>query len=368
MKKKALILGTNAGQADIIRYLKENGWEVHACGYKREGPGCDLADSFHLVNTIDVDAVTDLAKMISPDIVYSVSSDSAIKSVTKVSERLGLPHYLNSEIINLFDKKESLRHFLNENNISKVNFMTISDLSKIDEWNTFPCVVKPSDSQGQRGVVLIYKKDDFKEAVDNAIKWSNTATAIVEEYLEGVEFSTHLIIQNSQVLVNEFTERYVHGVNYFGLPKGHGIPVRSISNDTIEQARMMVEKLVSALKLKDALLYVQMVATKKGPRIIEIAPRMDGCHIWRLLSIARGYDLRQYAINGLLGIKIEHNPVDNGPHSLYFYQQPFGTPFHRTDWADTDQVEFREFRYSDGEEIVRINGRLEVVGYYVKKD
>lgn len=36
---KALILGTNAGQADIINYLKQNQWEVHACGYRREGPG-----------------------------------------------------------------------------------------------------------------------------------------------------------------------------------------------------------------------------------------------------------------------------------------------------------------------------------------
>ena len=366
--KKALILGTNAGQADIIRYLKNEGWEVHACGYKREGPGCDLADQFHLVNTIDVDAVTDLAQSINPDVVYSVSSDSAIKSVTKVSERLGLPHYLNSEIIDLFDKKESLRNFLNSNNISRVEYTTIKDLDQTVCWNIFPCVVKPSDSQGQRGVVLIYNKADFKSAVANAIKWSNTQTAIVEEYLEGTEFSTHLVIQNYKIIVNEFTERYVHGVKYFGLPKGHGIPVRNITNEHLEQARTMVEKMVEKLNVKDAILYVQMVDTKNGPRIIEVAPRLDGCHIWRLLSISRGYDLRRYAIDGLLGTEIHHHPIDKGAYSLFFYQQPFGTPFKRDDWKDMDQVEFQEFRYNDGEEIVRINGRLEVVGYYVKKD
>lgn len=366
--KKALILGTNAGQADIIRFLKEQGWEVHACGYKREGPGCDLADEFHLVNTIDVEAVTELAKTISPDIVYSVSSDSAIKSVTKVSECLGLPHYLNSQIIDLFDKKESLRKFLNAHDISKVEFTTINNLKDADNWTKFPCVVKPSDSQGQRGVVLIYKKEDFKDAIENAIKWSNTKTAIVEEYLEGVEFSTHLIIQDYKILVNEFTERYVHGVKYFGLPKGHGIPVRNISEETIGQARLMVEKLVTALNLKDALLYVQMVATKNGPRIIEIAPRLDGCHIWRLLSIARGYDLRAYAIKGLLGEKIEHKPIDRGSYSLYFYQQPFGIPFTMPDSKSIEGLEYKEFRYKEGDEIVRINGNLEVVGYYVAKD
>ena len=70
---KALILGTNAGQADIINYLKQNQWEVHACGYRREGPGCDLADKFHLVNIIDVAAVEALTLSIQPDIIYSVS-------------------------------------------------------------------------------------------------------------------------------------------------------------------------------------------------------------------------------------------------------------------------------------------------------
>ena len=68
---KALILGTNAGQADIISYLKQKGWEVHACGYRQEGPGCDLADEFHLADTLDVGAVKELTKDIKPDIIYA---------------------------------------------------------------------------------------------------------------------------------------------------------------------------------------------------------------------------------------------------------------------------------------------------------
>ena len=128
---KALILGTNAGQADIISYLKQKGWEVHACGYRQEGPGCDLADEFHLADTLDVGAVKELTKDIKPDIIYSVSSDSAIKTVTKVAEALGLPHFLNSELIDLFDHKEKLRLFLNDNEISKVGFMTLADFNAV---------------------------------------------------------------------------------------------------------------------------------------------------------------------------------------------------------------------------------------------
>src|SRR5690606_10534572 len=132
--KIALILGTNAGQADIIEYLKSIKWEVHACGHARVGPGCDLADHFHLVSTIDVHAVTDLAKSIKADLVYSVSSDLAIKTATKVSENLKLPHLLNSALIELFDDKIKLREFLNKENLSPVDFMEVMSVNEIEKW------------------------------------------------------------------------------------------------------------------------------------------------------------------------------------------------------------------------------------------
>ena len=115
--------------------------------------------------------------------------------------------------------------------------------------------------------------------------------------MQGVELSTNVIVQNHEVIVNEFTERFIHGKSYFGLPKGHGIPVRNIGQTEIATAAKKVEKMIQKLNIKDAVLYVQMVATEKGPRIIEVAPRLDGCHIWRLIKIARGYDLRQYAVD-----------------------------------------------------------------------
>lgn len=365
---KALILGTNAGQADMIGYLKQNGWEVHACGYRREGPGCDLADKFHLVDTLDIEAVKKLTTDIQPDIIYSVSSDSAIKTVTKVAETLSLPHFLNSEIIDLFDHKEKLRLFLNDNEISKVGFMTLTDLSELNRWTIFPCVVKPSDSQGQRGVRLVEQKEDLEDAVKNAIEKSATRTVIIEEYLQGIEFSTNIIVQNYEIIVNEFTERFIHGKSYFGLPKGHGIPVRNIGQAEIATAAKMVEKMIQKLNIRDAVLYVQMVATEKGPKIIEVAPRLDGCHIWRLIKIARGYDLRQYAIDCLLGNKINHSFMDHGSYSLYFYQKPTGTLFEQKEFEVSLDVDYKEYRYQEGETIKPLNGKLEVVGYYISKD
>jgi phosphoribosylamine-glycine ligase len=367
--KKALILGTNAGQADIINYLNDTGWEVHSCGHKKEGPGCDLAHQFHLINTIDAEAVKNLAEEIKADIVYSVSSDSAIRTVTKVSEELGLPVLLNSDIIDLFHFKDRLRKFLNDNNINTVGFRKLSSIEELEGWSIIPCVVKPSDSQGQRGVQFIDNQKDLFEAVKLALNQSTSGTAIIEEYLEGIEISTNMIVQNGNVIVNEFTERLVFGRKYFGLPKGHSIPIRNVTPEMINEAGKIAVKLVEKLNITDAVLYIQMKVTEKGPKIIEVAPRLDGCHIWRLIKFAKAYDLRQYAIDCLTKTLILHKDnKNNDQYTLAFHHLKTASKFSFDEIKLPEDVVYNEYRYNPGEIVQPINGTLEVVGYFIKKD
>ena len=237
------------------------------------------------------------------------------------------------------------------------------------DWHVFPCVIKPTDSQGQRGVDFITDQNSLKKSASIAIENSVSRTAIVEEYLSGTEVSTNVIVQNGNLIVNEFTERLVHGIEYFGLPRGHSIPVRNVAYKTIEEATHLVELLVQKLSIKDAILYIQMVVTDKGPRIVEVAPRLDGCHIWRLLKIAKGYDLREYAINVLTGksIRHQHQTADEeGNFTLKFHQLKSGKKFLVRDFEVKPDFLFNEFRYKNNEDVIAINGSLEVVGYYIE--
>lgn len=368
--KVALVLGTNAGQADLIDLLNSKGWETHACSNKRIGPGCDLAHKFHLVSTTDVKAVSELATQIKADIVYSISSDSAITTATKVSEQLMLPTLLNSDIIDLFNNKDQFRAFLNSHNIGTVNFITVSK-DRIDniEWNSYPCVVKPTNSQGQRGVRLVENAEQLTNAVSEAIMFSSNGQAIVEEYLNGEEFSTNVIVQNGQILLNEFSDRIVFGNQFFGLPKGHGLPITYIDSNQLDIANQYVEKIITALNINDAVLYIQMKLKDNQPKVIEIAPRLDGCHIWRLIKHHRNIDLREWALNTLLGEKIDTQAYTKtskfSRSELIFHHLPTSEKFSVNKLKLPKNPVYEEFRYSEGEDITPINGKLEVVGYYV---
>src|SRR5690554_1093703 len=367
--KRILILGTNATQSDIINYLNETGWETHACGYKKVGPGCELAHHFHLVDTIDIDAVKKLAQDIKADVLYSVSSDSAITSATKVSEELGLPHLLDGKMIDLFNNKHEFRDFLNKHDIGYTKYTKVNEENKNSvDWDIFPCVVKPTNSQGQRGVQLVNDKNSLLEAIELAFESSKDGEAIIEEYLDGAEFSSNIIVQDGKIILNEFSDRIVFGTEHFGLPKGHRIPITYINDEQLAIAKSYVEKIIKTLNIQNAVLYIQMKLKGDQPRVIEIAPRLDGCHIWRLIKQVRGVDLRELAIKCLLGEKIDmsnYKSVVDKHGVLEFYHLPTTEKFDMTKLKLIPDVSFTEYRYTDGECIVPINGRLEVVGYCI---
>lgn len=364
------MLGTNAGQADLIGYLKANNWYVIGCSGRSGEPGQVLCDLFVQIDIRDVDALQQLVSRHGIDLIYSVSSDLAMKSVVALSERTGLPHFFDNDFIALLDNKADLRAFLDRNDLSPVPYAEVSTVDEAADWSRFPCVVKPTDAQGQRGVQRVEDRGALDEAVEAAIASSPTNKAIVEDYLEGVEMSCNVVLSEGRAIVKIVSERLVHDLDQIGIPKGHLVPPMAVSAADQARAIELVDKVVAAFGQSEGVLYFQMINTSDGPRIVEIAPRLDGCHMWRIILAATGVDIIDLAVHGLLG-ETEANPVEPVVHSgdfeLMFQQMAPGNPFDPAEFpAPTDSI-YHEHRYAAGETVRPINGTLEVVGYYVRK-
>ena len=371
MKKKILILGTNAGQLDLIKHMKKIGWQVFACSNRQDEVGSHVADKFYRIDISDIDLVEGLAIELKVDLVYSISSDIAIKSAIKVSERLSLPCFYNSDLIDLFDNKHMLREYLNYHKISEVEYIKVKpEDHNIPTWKKFPCMVKPADAQGQRGVEKVTTKEEMMEAIDIAFHVSSSNTVIIEEYLDGVEISCNVLIENKKIIFDILSERLVHDGKLFTIPTGHLIPCINISDIEQEQALSLVHATVEVLDIENGCLYFQMKATKSGIKIIEIAPRLDGCHVWRLIKAATGRDFLAETIECLEGNiqNKDHVKVrSNEKYELIFQQLPSQNKFNQMSFPIPNDAIYHEYRYNDGDDITPINGKLEVVGYYVRQ-
>jgi phosphoribosylamine-glycine ligase len=289
---RALVLGGLAGQLDAVVSLRSRGWEVHVCGRDREGPAIDVADGFHTIDIVDVDAVTDLAAKLGVKFVYSVGSDIAMPTISHVSERLDLPHFLDVERTRLLRDKAALRGFLSRHGLSPVAHRRVLHVDDLDAPFAYPAMLKPVDSQGQRGIALVTDRDEAVAALPASLACSLSGSAILEEYLDGPEISVHVYLVNGRIAFYEPSDRHVWDGPLPGVAQKHTMPSNWVSEHGVErELRELVEAFVAALGMQNGPLYLQLKLTSRGPRIIEVAARLDGCHLWRLIHILYRVDL-----------------------------------------------------------------------------
>ncbi|WP_201588907.1 ATP-grasp domain-containing protein [Psychrobacter fozii] len=370
MNNTILILGTNSGQLDLIKTMKELGWYVIGCSNRSDEVGVKYTDKFYEVDIRDIEAVSKIAADNDVNLVYSVSSDTAIKSVVQVSSKLNLPTFYSEELIRLLDNKQDLRSFLNNMKLSIVNYVEVDDVDDSKKWNTFPCIVKPSNAQGQRGVKKVNSAYELKNSVIEAKQFSSNNTAVIEDFLDGVEISCNVLVSNGQIVFDILSERLTYNDEYFGIPKGHLIPCVNIDEDTKKEAVELVSNVVKALKIENGPLYFQMKATTNGVKIIEIAPRLDGCHMWRLIQHATNRSFLVETIEALLNKHQSMQRVqlkDNKYYELIFQHSKPNQTFEDKCFPIPVGALYHEYRYSNGEAINIINGKKEVVGYYISE-
>jgi len=365
---KALILGVSSVQIDAIRYLKAHGWWVIGCSYRNEGAGLELIDQFELIDITDCKAIEELGRKEKIDLIYSVGSDFATTTVAKVASILGLPTFIPYETAELMQNKVVLRKYLADRNISPIKFKKVSSENDIEEFDHFPAILKPVDSQGQRGIYC-GSLQEIKSCYREALKFSRSKTLIVEELLDGPELSANVFVIDSKIIFNEISDRLTLECNSVGIPRSHILPTKICYGETLCETKALIERCIQALSIENGPVYFQIKLTSKGPRIIEITPRLDGCHLWRLIKNVYGVDLLASSLNWLIGdkyISIEINPFKSHKQLSFFYG-PTGNVFRKLDYPIGDKgVSYVEYYYKEGDTILAINGSIEKVGYYIE--
>lgn len=371
MSGKILILGTLHWQTEAMEVLKDLGWTVYACSYRREGPGVDFVDDFFLVDILDIPEVTALASRLDVDCVYCVGSDIAMPTVAIVSEKLGLPLFHSAEITDILHRKVRLRDFLKSKNLSSVSYLMVKTNADLKSFSNYPAIVKPADSQGQRGMTRVNSLSEAEAALKLALQVSPTSEAIIEEWLDGREISVHVFVINGEIKLYIPSDRIsLQGLNV-GIPKAHGLPAKFLDNQSSRKVKTLIYDFVANLRIINGPLYFQIILTPRGPRIVEVAPRLDGCHLWRLIYEWTGFNLLAATFTFLLEGKWEDPDFSNTKttYMLNFHLADAQKPFHAKDFPSESegrlcyqeyQLEENEFPRDTGSSVVR-------VGYFIEE-
>ena len=80
-------------------------------------------------------------------------------------------------------------------------------LKSLTKERGFPLVIKPVDSRGSRGVLLLTKDIDLEWAYSISKDYSPSNRVMVEQFLEGPQVSTESIVIDSNVTTIGFSDR-----------------------------------------------------------------------------------------------------------------------------------------------------------------
>ena len=300
--KKLAIIGANDFQNPLILKAKELGYETHVFAWKDGSIGEKTADYFYPISIIEKEQILEKCKEIGIDGITTIASDLATVTVNYVAKEMNLPG--NSLICNKksTNKYEMRKAFAN-NGIPTIKFQKVSSVDDIDSLPemTYPLIVKPTDRSGSRAITKIYKKEDLKDAILKAIDNSFEKKAIVEEYIEGKEYSCEGITFNGKHRFLTITEKRTTGAPHF-IETGHIEPA-NLSEDMKKKVYSELEKALTALEITNSATHSEFKITPNGEiRVIEIGARMGGdCIGSDLVQISTGYDYIKMVIDVALG-------------------------------------------------------------------
>lgn len=236
-----------------------------------------------------------------------------IPLASKISEALQLTYQLPYEASLRCRNKKLARQKLNEAGVGEVQYRLVtseSDLESELQGMDFPLIVKPSNDSGSKNVYLCKSESEISKAIKhivqskkNIVGQSIDTDILIEEFLDGPEFSIESVTVNGQTIILGITKKLVTPYP-LSIEVGHDFPA-ALDLDEGKEIRSLVKESLAILGVDFAVTHTEVKLTNKGPRIVEVNARPGGDEIPHLVKAVTGIDLKSLAFLVTLGKGID---------------------------------------------------------------
>lgn len=327
--KRLLVLGAGILQVPVIKKAREMGVYVIAADDDPEAVGLKYADKSvvgkHLFN---LEAMLALARSEEIDGVIHPCSEVAMNTMGYINEKMELAGIDLRSALRATNKEKMRRAFERGGAPSPISFGAVSfEIAEMAARQIDGAIiVKPSRSSGSRGVTKLpagYSESELRVAVERAISESRDRSAMIEQFIEGPEFSVEIIVWNKEVHVLQVTDKKTTEAPYF-VELGHNQP-SLFPGHIVEAVKRAAILGVKALEVNNCACHAEVKVQDGQAYIMEIGARLGGDFIsTELTHLSTGIDMVAAAINVALGEKPNLKPIakPQGVAIRYFTPKP----------------------------------------------
>ena len=323
--KKLLIVGASILQVPAIKKAKEMGLIVGVVDYNANAVGIQFADQYYNCSTLDREGVDKVIKEFGADGVMTMATDMPMRTIAYVCKKNNLLGLSEECALNCTDKIEMIRRF-KECNVPSPMFFEVGNIEELQlavKQIGTPCILKPADNSGSRGVTLCTDADELAAIYDYVKTESRSGKILAEEYMTGPEVSVEVFVQSGIAHVLQITDKLTTGAPHF-IELGHSQPTR-LGENVCEQINSVAQQACDAVGLQNGPAHLEMIITSDGPKMVEMGARMGGdCITSHLVPLSTGINMTEQTIRYSLGLPLDLLPKYKKASAVIFLTAPSG--------------------------------------------
>lgn len=298
--KSILIFGGGDNQKTLIQNAKDLDYKTIVIDPNPLATAKNLADIFEVVDAKDYQRTKEIALKYQVSGIVTCQMENPLILMSELASELNFLFPKRESVAKARDKFLMKKAFL-KNGVSCAKGQLINNISQIEPQTvTFPSILKPVDAFSSRGV---YKVNSFEEIVERFAEsqhFSTNGTVILEEFIDGREFSIESITNNGETYIIQITEKEI--TPYPNTVEISHIQPANISDIEKNQIEHLVKKAIKALDLDFCATHTELKLSSKGPVMIEIGARLGGDYITsHLVSLSTGISIEKLAIQIAMG-------------------------------------------------------------------
>ncbi|MDR0603978.1 MAG: ATP-grasp domain-containing protein [Bacteroidales bacterium] len=281
MDRYLIIVGGGILQIPAVNEAHKMGLKVVVLDKSLQAPAMTDADEKALISTKDIDAAVNYAKEFAETHhvvgAYTQGTDVEL-TVACIAKELGLPG-IDVQSARDCNNKIEMRKRLAKYNIPGPRFDFADNYEQAQqkaEKLGYPLVVKSTDNSGSRGIRILNNENMLKQACEEALKYSfYDKRILLEEYLEGEEYSVDTIVYNGIVYPCGISDREFDYSKEFAVQTGSVTPSR-LPEKIQNEMYCLMSQAAKAMGINKGAFKGDLILCDNKPKILEITARLSG--------------------------------------------------------------------------------------------
>ena len=301
-KKAVLIFGVGPLQQSIINRAKKMGLYTVGIDLCEDATCRGDVDAFEVVGGQDYEGTCAVVDKYSIDAIVTAATDKPLVMMARIAEKYGFPFY-SVETAQWSTDKFQMKQRFELGDVPHAKGRLVKSVDETDDM-VYPVIVKPRDNSGSRGVKLCRTKEELEQSMAEALEYSKLDSVLVEEFIEGPEYSIEGLHYDGKSEVIQFTEKKTTEFPY-NVELGHIQPA-NISEENKQKIREIVVMIGKALKFENCPSHTELKINERGIFVIETSPRLGGDYITSTLTpLSTGINMEDQLLHIALGENVD---------------------------------------------------------------